>query len=821
MAEATATFKDIPELFEVTVSCTLHVPLLTGRPQVDLGESLTARTESLSTFRELEPPDLCHVVKSSGKTRTNAWFFKTPAWKVRNGCYCCFNTFSWVDFCVGVKIPGGVNAYVVDLRSRQRGHPQDVTGNSTLLRAVLYLDDHTLNSLDTYRKLDPITSPKAGPPTSTSLPRASTTGTTYLVFLLRVLHSRSHFEFKGLRSSCRRSSDFFTHDVPAVVGASCPPRRARRAPGPPRHTPPPPPSRPPPPASYIPHPSSPPPPPIPPLHSPSKPPPTPPTRTTSASARLWDWGWGSDWSPLRPSRARRPASSPWAAAGPTSAMAEGDFDIGRIPEIGREMGGCGASPSSSSFEDAGQGGYEGGGEGDGGADEGMGMGKDFGDGVRRDDGGVGVLRRLGLLRHSTPTWAARVPAVTGSILSHYNKLKSSTNRLTKPESRTRAYATFQKFPTDVACGHEREVIDNGGLAVEVARKRSGAPDGDEVIVTSKTSRIPAGFIKKFPISKLGSVADPWPRVLDPRVGFPTSIPTGQPAPQQGTISPAETQRHAPSSSPVQGGWHASVSVLRTHSHSQLQSHSYKRATASPAHTPAQALGGGDGGGGSAAETVSFRIVLAITSTGAGPVRDQAIPGKKDDMKLRRHTESEGRTEELEAVGELCGIFEDAAEAELAAAAEHCAAAELGPSAEFTGAIEDCGRPESEVVSGGVRDEVTELGPTVEFCWADCRKCLMFVKKAFQESRKMGDNIPTRCPAHEWGQCASGRNSGGQVNNWTEVAKSNRDSESDEAGANQKHYHSTGYLSPAPASSARHPSEVIGFHPDESSRRMAL
>ncbi|KAJ7154651.1 Chs5p-Arf1p-binding proteins-domain-containing protein [Mycena filopes] len=179
MAEATATFKDIPELFEV-----------------DLGESLTARTESLSTFRELGPPDLCHVVKSTGKAGqrdlgsyhfvsgvdasssaslaayinsltyaiedSNAWFSKTPIWKVRNGCYCCFNAFSRVDFRVDVKIPGGVNAYVVDLRGeRHEATPEmwQETFVSALLRAILYSDDPT-HSLEAYRKLDPITSPE-------------------------------------------------------------------------------------------------------------------------------------------------------------------------------------------------------------------------------------------------------------------------------------------------------------------------------------------------------------------------------------------------------------------------------------------------------------------------------------------------------------------------------------------------------------------------------------------------------------------------------------------------------------------------------------
>ncbi|KAF7291933.1 hypothetical protein MIND_01218800 [Mycena indigotica] len=176
MTEASAVFKDIPELFEV-----------------DLGEALTARTESLSTFRELGPPDLCHVVKSTGKAGqrdigsyhyvsgvdasssaslaayinsltyaiedSGAWFSKTPVWKVRNGCYCCFNAFSRVDFRVDVKIPGGVNAYVVDLRGeRHEATPEmwQETYVSALLRAILYSDDPA-HSLDAYRKLDPIT----------------------------------------------------------------------------------------------------------------------------------------------------------------------------------------------------------------------------------------------------------------------------------------------------------------------------------------------------------------------------------------------------------------------------------------------------------------------------------------------------------------------------------------------------------------------------------------------------------------------------------------------------------------------------------------
>ncbi|KAL0579640.1 bud site selection protein [Marasmius crinis-equi] len=185
---AESSFKDIPELFEV-----------------DLGESLTARTESLfiegsflaATFRELGPPDLCHVVKSNGRSGqrdlgsyhyisgvdasssaslaayinsltyaiedNSAWFSKTSAWKVKSGCYCCFNAFSRVDIRVDVKIPGGVHAYVIDLRGeRHEATPElwQETYVSALLRAILYSDDSNY-WLDAYRKLDPITTPES------------------------------------------------------------------------------------------------------------------------------------------------------------------------------------------------------------------------------------------------------------------------------------------------------------------------------------------------------------------------------------------------------------------------------------------------------------------------------------------------------------------------------------------------------------------------------------------------------------------------------------------------------------------------------------
>ncbi|KAG8926929.1 hypothetical protein FRC01_008206 [Tulasnella sp. 417] len=173
------SFRDVPEFFEV-----------------EIGESLLSRTETLASFRELGPPDLCHVIKSTGKTGqkdigsyhyvsgvdasssaslaaylnsltyavedSQAWFSKSITWKVRSGCYCCFNAFSRVDMRVDVKIPGGVQAYVVDVRGeRHEATPElwQETYLSAMLRAILYADDVNYR-LAGYRKLDPITTPE-------------------------------------------------------------------------------------------------------------------------------------------------------------------------------------------------------------------------------------------------------------------------------------------------------------------------------------------------------------------------------------------------------------------------------------------------------------------------------------------------------------------------------------------------------------------------------------------------------------------------------------------------------------------------------------
>ncbi|KAI9244116.1 Chs5p-Arf1p-binding proteins-domain-containing protein [Phascolomyces articulosus] len=169
--------KDVPEFFET-----------------ELGESIIARTDALGTFRELGPPDLCHIIKTNAKPGvrelgsyhyvsgvdasssatlaaylnsltysmddTQSWFSKSNAWRIRSGIYCCFNAFSRVDVRVEVKIPGGVEYYFVDVRGERHEVTQAIwqeTYLSAVLRAILYSDD-SYYRLAGYRKIDPITS---------------------------------------------------------------------------------------------------------------------------------------------------------------------------------------------------------------------------------------------------------------------------------------------------------------------------------------------------------------------------------------------------------------------------------------------------------------------------------------------------------------------------------------------------------------------------------------------------------------------------------------------------------------------------------------
>jgi hypothetical protein len=91
---------------------------------------------------------------------TPGWFSSKgkSEWKIRSGCFCSFNAFSRVDVRVEVKIPGGVEAYIVDLRGERHAPTAAIWTEvylSALLRAILYADDPNYK-IAGYRKLDPV-----------------------------------------------------------------------------------------------------------------------------------------------------------------------------------------------------------------------------------------------------------------------------------------------------------------------------------------------------------------------------------------------------------------------------------------------------------------------------------------------------------------------------------------------------------------------------------------------------------------------------------------------------------------------------------------
>nr|CAG8536422.1 10906_t:CDS:10 [Entrophospora candida] len=134
------TLKDVPEFFET-----------------QLDESIVARTESLATFRELGPPDLCHITKANVKpgvkevgsyhyvsgvdassSATLAAYLNslTYALKLMHGSRNLllgeFALVFIVDVRVEVKIPGGVDTTAEIWQE---------TYISALLRSILYSDD--------------------------------------------------------------------------------------------------------------------------------------------------------------------------------------------------------------------------------------------------------------------------------------------------------------------------------------------------------------------------------------------------------------------------------------------------------------------------------------------------------------------------------------------------------------------------------------------------------------------------------------------------------------------------------------------------------
>ncbi|KAJ2077432.1 bud site selection protein [Coemansia sp. RSA 988] len=172
--------QDVPDIFEN-----------------EIGEALGMRTESLGMMRELGPPDLCHIVKIHSSNRNEAdigsyhhvlgvdtsssaslaayinslqyslndktgWFGSTNTWKIASGTYCTYNAFSKVDMRVQIKIPGGVDAYVITAQGERKEVSDTLWKEchvSAILRSILYADPATY-SVTGLRRLTMVVEPR-------------------------------------------------------------------------------------------------------------------------------------------------------------------------------------------------------------------------------------------------------------------------------------------------------------------------------------------------------------------------------------------------------------------------------------------------------------------------------------------------------------------------------------------------------------------------------------------------------------------------------------------------------------------------------------
>ncbi|CCG80968.1 Bud site selection protein [Taphrina deformans PYCC 5710] len=158
----------------------------------ELGEAILARSEGAASFKELGPPDLIYLTKSSGKSGskdTGSYHFvtgvdasssaslaaylntltyaigegkynpKSTGWRIISGVYSCYNAFSRVDMRVEVKFPGKTETYFIDDRGTKKDNPSPgmwlETYLCSVLRALLYSDDANYR-LSGWRKLNPI-----------------------------------------------------------------------------------------------------------------------------------------------------------------------------------------------------------------------------------------------------------------------------------------------------------------------------------------------------------------------------------------------------------------------------------------------------------------------------------------------------------------------------------------------------------------------------------------------------------------------------------------------------------------------------------------
>ncbi|KAI9504329.1 Chs5p-Arf1p-binding proteins-domain-containing protein [Coemansia spiralis] len=172
----TDCLQDVPDIFENVI-----------------GESLNARTDGLGLIRELGPPDLCHIIKIHSSNRNEAdigsyhhvlgidtsssaslaayinslqyslsdkqgWFGANNNWKIASGTYCTYNAFSNIDLRVQIKIPGGVDAYAINVRGERKEVTDQMWKEAyvcSLIRAILYSNPAAYSATG-LRRLTPI-----------------------------------------------------------------------------------------------------------------------------------------------------------------------------------------------------------------------------------------------------------------------------------------------------------------------------------------------------------------------------------------------------------------------------------------------------------------------------------------------------------------------------------------------------------------------------------------------------------------------------------------------------------------------------------------
>ncbi|KTW26180.1 hypothetical protein T552_03071 [Pneumocystis carinii B80] len=160
----------------------------------ELGESIASRTESLTNFKELGPPNLVHLIKYQPKSenknistyhyvsgvdasssasiaaylndltysmaKDQAWFGKNQSWEIHTGLFCIYNAFSRIDIRVEMKIPGGIESIAIDEYGNRKNITSEMWTETFLceiLRWLQFSDDYTYQ-LPGFRKLNPITS---------------------------------------------------------------------------------------------------------------------------------------------------------------------------------------------------------------------------------------------------------------------------------------------------------------------------------------------------------------------------------------------------------------------------------------------------------------------------------------------------------------------------------------------------------------------------------------------------------------------------------------------------------------------------------------